>query len=52
VGTTGEAPIGYPDIDAWQRLTGERVSAWEVELIIQLDALGRRLTWEAYRRRK
>jgi len=50
-GTTGDNPIGYPDIDAWRRLTGQRPQPWEVNMITTIDALGRRIAYEALRRR-
>jgi hypothetical protein len=50
-GTTGDAPIGFPDIMAWQRLTGCRPSAWEIRLLTSIDALGRRIAVEALRKR-
>jgi hypothetical protein len=51
-GTTGEDPIGYPDIDAWRRLTGRCLAPWEVAMLVRIDACGRKLAYEALRRRK
>jgi len=33
----GINPIGYPDIEAWSRLTGARPSPYEVECLLALD---------------
>ena len=35
----GPAAITWPDIDAFTRLSGLRLAAWEIELIEQLDEL-------------
>lgn len=37
----GISPIGFADIEAFTRLTGARLSPWEVRLIEQLDDLFR-----------
>lgn len=34
----GLAPLALTDIDAWQRLTGVRLTPWELDTLIQLDA--------------
>jgi hypothetical protein len=33
----GPQPIGYPDIEAWARLTGRNPMAHEVEALLMLD---------------
>lgn len=33
----GPAPISFVDIDAWQRVTGARLPAWQVEAIRRAD---------------
>jgi hypothetical protein len=38
----GPAPIGWGDLDAFMRLTGTRLSSWEVEIIEALDDLWRK----------
>jgi len=41
IARTVDETIGYPDIDAWRRLTGRRPAPWEIETILALDALRR-----------
>lgn len=36
-GALGPAPITYPDIDAWSRLTRRAPAPWEVRVIKALD---------------
>ncbi|MBN9525785.1 MAG: hypothetical protein J0H82_06270 [Alphaproteobacteria bacterium] len=36
-GGLGPAPISYPDILAWSRLTGRRPAPWEIGVIKALD---------------
>lgn len=36
-GMSGHSPVEWPDIDAFVRLGGERLTPWEVEIIEQLD---------------
>ena len=33
----GPNPLSYTEIDAWARLTGARLSAWEVSLLRDID---------------
>jgi hypothetical protein len=33
----GPAPIGYPAIESWARLTGRRLSPWEVDVLRRID---------------
>jgi len=33
----GPNPIGYVEIDAWQRVTGRKLSPWEVDMMFALD---------------
>lgn len=35
----GPAPIGWIDLDAYQRMTGIRLSPWQIEMIEMLDGL-------------
>lgn len=34
----GPNPIGYVEIDAWQRVNGTRLTPWETEVMFILDA--------------
>lgn len=36
-GGYGPAPITYPDIDAWARLTGNDPTPWEVRMLRRID---------------
>ncbi|WP_422366414.1 phage tail assembly chaperone [Pelagibius sp.] len=42
-GMTGPAPIEWPDIDAFCRLTGQRLAPWEVRIIEALDDVHQRV---------
>lgn len=33
----GCLPIGFGEIDAWQRVMSTKLAAWEVEIILELD---------------
>ena len=33
----GPNPIGFVEIDAWQRVTGRNLSGWEVDVMFALD---------------
>lgn len=37
----GPYPVGWNDLDAWQRVSGQRLTAWEAETITQLDRAAR-----------
>lgn len=41
-------PIGWPDIEAFLRLSGQRLAPWEIRLIEQLDDLYRAETNKAH----
>lgn len=43
-GIAGEAPLSWPDIDAWLRLTGRRCTPLELRVIKLLDTLYLRVT--------
>lgn len=34
----GPAPIGWAELDAWQRVGGQRLTAWEAGTLMALDA--------------
>ena len=29
--------VGYVELDAWQRVTGNRLAEWEISAMIQID---------------
>lgn len=37
VGAMGPAPLTYPDLDAWARLTRREPAPWEIWLLGRLD---------------
>lgn len=39
LGMSGYAPLSYSEIMAWALLTGRLVAPWEVDALIQLDAV-------------
>jgi len=40
-GASGANPIAFTEIEAFQRLTGQRLAPWEVALIEELDDMQR-----------
>lgn len=38
VGMGGPLPISFTDIDAWQRVTGNRLEGWQLAMIRRADA--------------
>jgi hypothetical protein len=36
-GINGVNPISYTDMDAWMRVTGNRLDQWEVEAVMRID---------------
>jgi hypothetical protein len=38
-GFNGPLPITYQEIDAWLRLTNNRLFPWEIEVVKKLDAV-------------
>ncbi|WP_293510060.1 hypothetical protein [Parvibaculum sp.] len=36
-GLNGAEPISWPDIDAFMRMTGNRLAPWEIQLLESLD---------------
>lgn len=39
VGMSGLAPLSVRELEAWERKTHRHVEAWEVEVLIRLDAI-------------
>jgi hypothetical protein len=37
----GPNPIGWVELDAWQRLTGQNLTSWECETVVILDRAAR-----------
>ena len=37
VGMGGAGPISYSDLDAWQRVTGNRLERWQIKAIRRAD---------------
>jgi hypothetical protein len=37
-GGFGAAAVSFQEIEAWQRLTGVTLTAWELDTIIEIDA--------------
>lgn len=40
--TNGCEKVGYLEIDAYQRVTGSKLTPWEISLMIKLDSIRRR----------
>jgi hypothetical protein len=36
-GINGGNPLSYIDMDAWMRVTGNRLDQWEVEAVMRID---------------
>ncbi len=35
----GPVPLSYTEIDAWRRLTNQRLDPWELSAIVRLDGV-------------
>ncbi|WP_244448547.1 hypothetical protein [Bosea sp. LC85] len=39
MGLSGSAPLTWPEIDAFSRLSGLHLAPWEIEIVEELDRL-------------